>query len=66
MGFQEIAEAPVVTPLAEVLHEVLGHARDTKETVVHYVQNTAETARKVSLPTIHFLQDSLGASFLAD
>jgi hypothetical protein len=33
----------------------------TKDTLVGYLQSVTEESRKVSLPTVHFLQDSLGS-----
>jgi hypothetical protein len=33
----------------------------SKESLVGYLQSVAKESRKVSLPTVHFLQDSLGS-----
>jgi hypothetical protein len=66
--FQELAESPDSTPLTDILNDLIGHARDTKETLLAYMESVAIEAKKVlsfislfkvSLPTVHYLFDSL-------
>jgi hypothetical protein len=59
--FQEI-ESPEIHPFSERLDELIEQAGDIKEALLHYLADTAQGARRVSLSTIHFLKDSLGKS----
>jgi hypothetical protein len=60
--FQEIEDSPDVHPFSERLNELIEQARDIKEALIHYLADTAQGARRVSLSTVHFLKDSLGKS----
>jgi hypothetical protein len=60
--FQEIEDFPDVHPFSERLNELIKQARDIKEALFHYLADTAQGARRVSLSTVHFLKDSLGKS----
>ena len=58
--FQEVDDTRNASPLAEIMGDLIETARAAKESLLEYVQSMTKEARKVSLPTVHFLQDSLG------
>jgi hypothetical protein len=62
--FQEAEESQESIPLSERLCDLIEQARETKEILVHYIAETAQEARRVSLSTIHALKNSLGILIL--
>ena len=62
--FQELADSRDTSPLSEMMGDLVDTARSTKESLLGYAQSVTKEARKVSLPTVHFLQDSLGIAHL--